>query len=166
MRTRDLVATNPFFAGLLSTTELDDLSALSIEHEFPPGGELIREDEAGSSLFIIVVGEVNIDTGDRQTGKHIATLGPGAVVGEMSLMTGARRSATVTAKSDVRALEVTKAALEPILATSPALVDRFAAVLKSRQAELDRAYGAGGIGGMLSGQDFVGLIRSFFGVRG
>ena len=69
-------------------------------------------------------------------------------------MTGARRSANVTATTDVIALEVTKAALEPILDGSPALVERFAAMLKARQAELDQAYGAGTISGMLAGRGF------------
>jgi CRP-like cAMP-binding protein len=164
MYARNVVATNPFFAGLLTDDELDDLAAHSVRHDFPRGNELIREDDAGTSLFIIIEGEVDIDTGDRETGKHIARLGPGAVVGEMSLMTGARRSATVTARTDVRALEVTKAALEPILHNAPELVDRFATMLKSRQAELDHAYG-GRLSGMTSALDFSGLIRGFFGVR-
>ena len=93
--------------------------------------------------------------GDR--GKHIARLGPGAIVGEMSLMTGARRSATVIAATEVEALEVTKPALAPILEASPDLVDRFAAVLKKRQAGLDRALS--GRHGVMEERGFASLIR-------
>jgi CRP/FNR family cyclic AMP-dependent transcriptional regulator len=130
--------------------------------EKAPGDDLIVEDDAGTSLFIIVSGEVEIVTGDGRRSKHIASLGPGAVVGEMSLMTGARRSATVRAVTPLRALEVSDAALAPIVAESPDLVDRFAAVLKERQAELDRAYGTGGFS-LLDQGGFASLIRGFFG---
>jgi CRP-like cAMP-binding protein len=162
MQARDIIATNPFFAEVLDAAELDALAKRMAARIFPPGDDLIRKDDAGSSLFVIVGGEVEVNTGD-ETGKHIATLGPGAIVGEMSLMTGARRSATVTAATHVRAFEVTKAALAPILAAAPALVDRFAAMLEARQAELDRAYGADAFGaGVFSKPDLAGRIRGFF----
>ncbi len=62
----------------------------------------------------------------------------------------------------MRALEVTKPALAPILAASPELVDRFAAVLKKRQAELDRAYEPRRFS-LLDQGGFADLIRGFFG---
>ena len=62
----------------------------------------------------------------------------------------------------MHALEVSDAALAPIVAASPDLVDRFAAVLKKRQAELDRAYGAGAFS-LLDQGAFASLIRGFFG---
>ncbi|MCB1496432.1 MAG: cyclic nucleotide-binding domain-containing protein [Bauldia sp.] len=163
MQARDVLATDSFFADALSPAELDSLAERARQRRFASGDRLIREDDVGGSLFIVVSGEVTIDTGDRQTGKHIATGGAGTVVGEMSLMTGARRSANVTASTEVTALEITKSALEPILATSPVLVDRFAAMLKRRQSELDLAYGAGG---RFSGGELARRIRSFFGLGG
>ena len=67
---------------------------------------------------------------------ELFSLTPGEVVGEMSLFTGERRSATVTAAGRVAAIEITKDALKPILAGAPALVDRFAALVEQRHAEL------------------------------
>jgi CRP-like cAMP-binding protein len=125
------------------------------------GEDLIVEDDAGTSLFIIVSGEVEVLTGDGRQSKHIARLGPGAMVGEMSLMTGARRSATVRAATNLRALEVSDAALAPIVAASPDLVDRFAAVLKKRQTELNSAYERRF--SLLDQGGFADLIRGFFG---
>jgi CRP-like cAMP-binding protein len=162
MDARDVIAANPFFAEVLDDPDIDRLARWAHSVEKTPGEDLIVEDDAGTSLFIIVSGEVEVLTGDGRRSKRIARLGPGSVVGEMSLMTGARRSATVRAITALRALEVSDAALAPIVEASPDLVDRFAAVLKKRQAELDRAYGAGAFS-MLDARGFASLIRSFFG---
>lgn len=162
MDARAVIAANPFFAEVLGDSEIDRLARWAHAVEKAPGDDLIVEDDAGTSLFIIVAGEVDVLTGDARRSKRIARLGPGAVVGEMSLMTGARRSATVRALTPLRALEVSDAALAPIVAESPDLVDRFAAVLKQRQAELDRAYGTGGFS-LLDQGGFASLIRGFFG---
>lgn len=157
MQARDVLVIDPFFAEVLTEAELDSLAERAKFRHFDNGAKLIREDDTGASLFIVISGEITIDTGDRETGKHIATRGPGTIVGEMSLMTGARRSANVAATTEVTALEITKAALEPILATSPALAEGFAEMLKSRQSELDQAYGAGR-------GELARRIRGFFGL--
>lgn len=162
MDARTVIAANPFFAEVLSDAEIERLARWAHTVETPAGEDLIVEDEAGASLFIIVAGEVEVLSGDGRRSKHIARLGPGAVVGEMSLMTGERRSATVRALTAIRALEVTDTALGPILDASPHLVDRFATVLKTRQAELDHAYGKSRFS-MLDQGGFADLIRSFFG---
>lgn len=162
MSVREAIAANPFFAEVLDQAEIATLARRALPVERQAGTDLISEDESGASLFIIVSGEVEVIAGDGKHGKHIARLGPGAFFGEMSLMTGARRSATVRALTDVRMLEVTQPALAPILDATPELVERFAAVLKRRQAELDRAYGAGAFS-VLDQGGFASLIRRFFG---
>ncbi len=164
MDARKVIAGNPFFADVLGDEEINQLASWTHAVEKAPGEDLIVEDDAGTSLFIIVSGEVEVLTGDGRRQKHIAMLGPTAVVGEMSLMTGARRSATVRALSPLRAIEISDAALAPIVAATPELVDRFATVLKDRQAELDRAYGSGPFS-LLDQGGFASLIRGFFGGR-
>lgn len=163
MDARQVIAANPFFAEVLDDAEISALARRALKRDFGHGLELIREDDSGSSLFIIVSGEVDVLAGG-QRGKRVARLGPGAFVGEMSLMTGERRSATVIAASDVTALEVTAPGLAPILDASPELVDRFAAVLEKRQAGLDRAFSSGGLG-ILGAGGFAELIRGFFADR-
>jgi CRP-like cAMP-binding protein len=160
---RDVIAGNAFFAEVLREAEIEALARRALRREYSHGLELIREDDTGASLFIVVSGHVDVIAGG-QRGKHVARLGPGDVVGEMSLMTGARRSATVIAATDVIALEVTKPALAPILDAAPELVDRFAVVLKKRQAELDKAFGSAAFG-YFGETGFADLIRGFFGGR-
>jgi CRP-like cAMP-binding protein len=162
IRPRVVLASIPFFAEVLDGEQIDLLAADLYPKEFAKGSAFIREDELGTSLFVIVEGSVGVTVGEH--GKdRVATLSAGDMVGEMSLMTGARRSATVTADTPVVALEITKAALEPILNESPGLVERFAAMLDRRQAELDRLYGAGNWNVFgLGGSELTTVMRGFF----
>ncbi len=112
----------------------------------------------GVAMYAIVTGRVQVRLVLEGVERDVAGLGPGDIVGEMSLMTGARRNATVTALSTVTALEITKVALEEILAQAPQLDGRFGAVLASRQAELDRIASEA----EHSADDIAGQIRSFF----
>ena len=92
------------------------------------GGEaLITEDRPGHSMFVVVDGDFEVTIkGDADA---LAKLEKGAVVGEMSLLTGTPRSATVTAVREGEVLEVDKAALANVLWMSPGLVDRFVDML-------------------------------------
>lgn len=88
--------------------ELEDASAKEVallaklfdEVEYPQGSVLMREGEVGQQAFVIVEGSVSVTL----RGKTLANLGPGQVVGEMALMDGEPRSATVTALEHVRTL--------------------------------------------------------------
>ena len=66
----------------------------------------------------------------------MAVLAAGDFVGEMSLMTGAPRAATVTPLTPLRVLEITKEAMEGLLKTSPELLEHFSRVMAQRQFEL------------------------------
>lgn len=94
----------------------------------------------------------------------MATLGPGSVVGEMSLLTGAPRSATVVALMPVVAYRIGKEQLQPILDRSPSLYDRFAGMVEKRKAEIERVYGPGAGKLYLSSRaQLVAAMRGFFG---
>jgi CRP-like cAMP-binding protein len=73
---------------------------------------------------------------DAAVVREIAIIASGDIVGEMSLMTGAPRSATVTAMTALRTLKITKPTIEMLLADTPELLDRFSAILAARQAGL------------------------------
>jgi CRP-like cAMP-binding protein len=165
MRPRDILKSTPFFADVLNDAELDMLAARARFLSFPKGATPIEEDAPGTSMFVIARGKVSVRvTGDA---APIATLGPGDIVGEMSLLTGARRSATVTALEPVEVLEVNKDALAHVLSQSPTLVGRFVEMLLRRQRELDRIAGGSAWGMMRPHrEELETLIRMFFGRGG
>jgi CRP-like cAMP-binding protein len=148
----------PLFADVLDAAQMDDLANKCHVAVFSKGSELMAEGDFGSSMFAIVSGKVLVMVADRRGTEHdLAQLGAGDLVGEMSLMTGARRNATVIADSDVVTVEITKVALEQVLARAPDLIDRFGAMLEKRREERDRVAAMSH-----SGEDLAHRIRHFF----
>lgn len=143
MNVREFLGSVPFFAEVLTAEELDTLAANAYELTGEPGSTLMRQGDIGSSLIVLVDGTVTVSVADSGSERDLATLGAGEVVGEMSLLTGAPRTATVTARSAVTALEVDRSAMQPLLAGNPDLFDRFADVLEQRRTELDQIHGVG-----------------------
>jgi CRP-like cAMP-binding protein len=161
---RAVLAATPFFADVLTAAELDRLAAAARTVTFAEGERLVVEDEPGSSMFVIVAGSVEVTLRGDAGPRHLADLGPSGIVGEGSLLTGATRSATVTARSPLTAVEIDKAAIEPLFDAEPRLVERFADSVQRRQAEVDRIYGAGhrNLFG-LTRSDLTDAMRTFFG---
>lgn len=136
MDVRGILNSTAFFDVVLDAAQLDALAgAVKVVH-FGKRDVIVRERDLGASMFVLVEGKVAVSVHAPGGDKTVATLGPGEVVGEMSLFTGDRRSATVTALGRVTAIEITKEALAPILAASPVLVERFATLVEQRHAEL------------------------------
>ena len=85
--------------GLLSLSVAEELAAVLERVEFEDGETLIREGEGGDTYLIVASGEVEI----TQAGQHVRTQGPGAGVGEISLLRDIPRTATVRAVGPVTA---------------------------------------------------------------
>ncbi len=100
----------------------------------------MRQGDPPGPMYIILEGAVSIAIagGDGQS-HEVAVSSTGDAVGEMSLMTGAPRSATATTLAPLRVLEITKAGIEVLLAKTPLLAERFSEILAQRQRELDAA---------------------------
>ena len=129
---------------------------------------MVREGEPGSSLFVVIEGvlDVHLALADGRSRK-VREVGPGAMFGEYSLLTGAPRSATVTARTASVLLEITKAGLEPVLQRTPELARSISATLAARQAERPLLEAEAGEPAPHSPLDEVGLlrrIRAFFGL--
>jgi CRP-like cAMP-binding protein len=138
MDTRDFLSKIPLFEGSLNAEQLGFLVRESRSAFFRDGTRLMNQGDFGGSMFVITEGKVGVAFVDQDAREqNVATLGPGDVVGEMSLFTGDRRTATVAAIGNVKAVEITKWSLERVFAKAPDLVDKFAAVLAKRQAELN-----------------------------
>jgi CRP-like cAMP-binding protein len=129
----------PLFAETLDARQVDHLAAQCHLAVYPPDSVMMAEGDFGDRMFAIVDGEVEVTFHDRHGGEHqVAVLRHGDIVGEMSLLTGMRRTATAVTQSEVAALEIGKVAFEEMFARAPELIDRFGAVLAGRQAELNR----------------------------
>ena len=124
----------PFFAGF----EPDTLTALAQGgqlRDFHAHAVIVREDEPGASLFVVIEGV--LDVTKRVAGRPDRRLGrlvPGEIFGEMSLLTGANRSATVTAATRAVLLEIGKPQLEPVLATHPEAIAALGQLVAGRAA--------------------------------
>jgi len=161
MNAHDILKTTPFFAEVLDESELTTLADRARQVSFDDGAAMISEDGPSGSMLVIVGGEAIVTVSDEP--EPVAMLSAGSIVGEMSLLTGEPRNATVTAKGRVEALEIDKAALANVLWMSPTLVERFVAMLYRRQKELDRLAGGAAWGMMRAGKaELARMIETYF----
>jgi CRP-like cAMP-binding protein len=97
---------SPLFE-MLSPAELGVLGDLSRTVRFAPGEALVTEGEAGASLYVLVAGEVDVLRTEGGQEKVIATLRAPSSLGEMSLIDRDVRSATIRARGECLALQLT-----------------------------------------------------------
>ena len=128
----------------LPPERLQALAAGLVPGFFRVGETLMRHGEAGESMFVLVEGllEVRADLGSRGAEQAVAVIQPGEFQGEMSLLTGEPRSATVVALTDAVTWEITKDQMEPLLRSDPAFAAVLARTLAERLANNARARGA------------------------
>jgi cAMP-dependent protein kinase regulator len=101
---------------------LEEILSSTTLRSYDEGDIIVTEGEQGSSLFLIVSGEVKVFTkGERGEHLPLAELGPGDFFGEVSLLTGKPRTATITAKSPVAAIELGRAAVDDIATRFPSV---------------------------------------------
>lgn len=128
----ELLSTVPLFADL-PKQHLRRVAAACSRAEYSPGFVILQEGEGGASQMLIIVdGTARI----VRKGKRVATVGPGDFVGEMSLIDGYPRSASVVAETAVEALTLSSAAFKRLVAEVPA----FAWRLLQTQTQRIRAF--------------------------
>jgi putative peptide zinc metalloprotease protein len=93
---REGLASLPFFKGL-EPSELDRIVPRLVAMRVPAGAEVFREGDPGDRYYVIREGTAEVSS----SGKVLARLGPGTGFGELALITGRPRTATVTALSDL-----------------------------------------------------------------
>ena len=128
----------------LTPDELATLAGRLNVTPFRRGEVITRQGAAADHLFLIERGEVEVtidgaNGNGNGHGRKLATLGAGDVFGEMGLMTGERRTATVTARSDVSCYRLDKAAFEATLKSRPEIAETISTLLAKRKLELDAA---------------------------
>ncbi len=122
----------------LGDNDINLLAERSSILRYTRGESMVRQGDIADSLYIIRTGSVEVTL---RTGKNdpvpLATLGPGRFFGEMSLLTGEPRSATVSALEETQVVVVKKEGLQIVLENNPALVEPLTEMLKKRQQEME-----------------------------
>ena len=123
--------------SLFSELTHDDrmtLQTRATAHRVLAGVDIVRQGEPGASLFVVREGALDVLIDSIHGGvEKVGVMGPGAVFGELSLLTGALRSATIRASTIALVYEITKADIEPLLHARPDLAERFAEVVADRR---------------------------------
>ena len=118
--TIELLSRVPLFETL-SQAHLGRLAALAEEARYHQGRVIVKRDDPGRAFYVIVEGAAKVVKGKIVTAKSEATLGPGDFFGELSLLDGEARSATVVAASDMTAIRVERTAFRRLLRENPDL---------------------------------------------
>ncbi|MBY6265265.1 mechanosensitive ion channel [Azospirillum sp. 412522] len=163
--------------------EVDALALAMRQIHVPAGSAAVSQGDAGESLFVIAEGVfdvqiaasadlgaamgANMGEGQRPGVIHLTRLRPGDLFGEMSLLTGQPRSASVVACTDALVFELSRAHLDPVLRRRPELAERLADLMAERQsrntAERSRQQDAAPPPPVES-QALLARLRGFFGL--
>jgi branched-chain amino acid transport system substrate-binding protein len=101
---------------------------------FPPEAIVMREGEQGDSLFIIAEGTLTVwVTLEDGNSIEIVRRTTGEVIGEIALLTGEPRTATVKAMTDAVLYEISKQDIAPFMESQPELVERLSEILAERK---------------------------------
>jgi CRP-like cAMP-binding protein/small-conductance mechanosensitive channel len=121
----------------LNEEETRQLASHMRKVSFAPGEVILRQGDPGDSAYIVQSGRVRILlSNDSGLSEQVACLAPGDFFGEMSLLTGERRTATALALDQVDCYYLAKPELDAVFANRPELADDIAGLLANRQVGL------------------------------
>lgn len=135
-RARAILEAEPLFA-CLGDAQLDALIRGSRTIHFGRGERVIEEGAEGASMFVLLDGVAHVSVAKNGSGLHVGTLRAGDCFGEMSLLTGERRTATVRAEHDCEVLEIAKPIMATLLRESPECVTKLSELLARRKLETE-----------------------------
>lgn len=136
-RITDLLKSSDLFADL-PEPELTRLARVLKEHKFAENELIFSQGDPGDSLYIILNGRVRIATTDTFGRERVlAFYGSGEFFGDMAVLTGAPRSATATASTDLRLLQLRKDDFDMLVATSVGMMRGMLRTMVERQSALN-----------------------------
>ncbi len=151
----------------LTPVELERLAGGMRHAVFRRGAAIIHQGEMGESMFVLMEGQLEAlvaPPGGRRL-RPVGTIRPGEVFGEMSLLTGEPRSATIEVLVDAVVCEIAKPQMADLLARRPQIAESISLVIAGRRLALAAGMAAAGQSGedrdALSAQ-ILGRVRSFF----
>jgi len=115
--------------GSLGEEEYAKLAERARVKVYGTGEVVVRQGDVGGSLFLVKGGTLNVSVDNALVGR----LGEGDIFGEMSLLTGEKRNATVAAAQEVWLIEISKEDIEPLIKEDPRILDRLSTILAERE---------------------------------
>lgn len=115
--------------------ELQKIARATDEVTIESGRVLMQQGERGREAFVIIDGTASVEIG----GSHVAELGPGSAVGELALLDGGPRTATVTALTDMKVLVIDQRAFTSLLDEVPGLARKILGRLAGMVREFDES---------------------------
>jgi CRP-like cAMP-binding protein len=112
----ELIRQVPLFAHC-SRKELLQIAGIADEMDFPAGKVLTKEGRRGHEFFVLVDGSADV----RRNSRKINTMMPGDFFGEIAILSGKTRTATVTATTPVRALVLSETSFKELIRRTPSL---------------------------------------------
>jgi CRP-like cAMP-binding protein len=134
-----VLATVDLFSSL-SEAQRADLAAATATETFGDGEAIVRQGEPGDSMYVLCAGRVSVVLEPGR--QEVAVIDQGGYFGEMSLLTGEPRSATVLARGEVVVLELDAVLFRRLGIESPLALEQVALAAVTRREELDRARSA------------------------
>ena len=107
----------PYFADL-DDILINEVCARSETIEVESGTTIIEEGSLSEEMYVVVSGELEVTKKGSSRNIVLATLGPGEVVGEIALLDGAPRTASVTATTSISLIRIPAAAFEELISDS------------------------------------------------
>ena len=121
----------------LSEAQRADLAAATVTHTFGDGEAIVRQGESGDSMYVLCSGRVAVLL--EPAGQEVAVIERGGYFGEMSLLTGEPRTATVVARGEAVVLELDADLFRRLGEESPLALEQVGLAAITRREELERA---------------------------
>jgi CRP/FNR family cyclic AMP-dependent transcriptional regulator len=126
----------------LSTTDLQALAEIGEVATFSEGERILTEGETGDQLYVLLTGKVTVFTERSGARANLATLGEGAVFGEMAILTEETRSASIDAAKDCQCLIIAREPFRTLVVERPEIAFGVFHALSTRLREADHTIGA------------------------
>ncbi|MEX2272104.1 MAG: mechanosensitive ion channel family protein [Vicinamibacterales bacterium] len=161
---RDRVLASVDLFRTLTEEQRAGLAEATVMRTYGDGEAIVRQGEPGESMYVVCSGRMSVVVEPERS--EVATLGRGEYFGEMSLLTGEPRSATVVARGETVVLELTAEQVRRLAAEHPEAVEHVALAASGRRERLDQVrLSAASAAGTEAPATFMSRMKRFLRLR-